>query len=58
MSGQCQSTLEIGDDYGDHHATMKCQLAKKHKGAHEERYTSSELNEVVVTWTKRSKIQP
>lgn len=34
----CQAELHIGDDYGDNHATMRCQLDEGHEGPHVERF--------------------
>jgi len=56
MSEQrCEATLEIGDDYGDNHATMHCQLSAKHDGPHQEKYIADSSQDVTVTWMKRQK---
>lgn len=34
----CPATCEIADDYGDNHATMRCQLATGHDGPHREHF--------------------
>lgn len=36
--GECNAHLHIGDDYGDNHATMRCQLKAGHPGLHREQY--------------------
>lgn len=38
MSEPCTGKLEIGDNYGDNSATMKCQLLKGHRGPHQEQW--------------------
>ena len=50
IKGKCNARLIIGDDHGDNHATMKCQLPERHDGLHEEKYASIESGKVVVTW--------
>lgn len=44
----CKAELHIADDYGDNHATMRCQLQEGHEGPHEERFERN--GEVVLTW--------
>ena len=34
----CNRTLIIADDYGDNHATIKCQREAGHDGSHSEEY--------------------
>lgn len=46
---KCKATLEIGDDYGDNYALMRCQLARGHKGRHQETYEANGGG-VTVTW--------
>jgi hypothetical protein len=49
----CQAVLYIGDDHGDNHATMRCQLPHGHEGRHQEEYEPGiEGQKVTVTWTK------
>ena len=45
VNGECNKRLHIGDNFGDNHATMRCQLAPGHAGLHQERYDG-----VTVTW--------
>jgi hypothetical protein len=45
----CKAELYIGDDYGDNHATMKCQLECDHDGPHQETF-QRDGKPVVVTW--------
>ena len=45
----CNAELHIADDYGDNHATMKCQLEGGHSGPHEERFNRRETP-VILTW--------
>jgi hypothetical protein len=47
----CKAELEIADDYGDNHATMKCQLEKGHEGKHKE-----DFNRGIVEWYKDERI--
>ena len=49
VDGQCNARLEIGDDYGDNCATMRCQLAPGHEGPHREEFERGG-KPVVVTW--------
>lgn len=46
---QCNAELHIADDYGDNHATMKCQLDAGHDGPHEETF-QRDGTPVTVTW--------
>lgn len=38
VEGNCNARLFIGDNYGDNHATMRCQLKPGHDGQHCETY--------------------
>lgn len=49
IDGQCNAQLHIGDDYGDNHTTMRCQLSPGHDGPHREEFQRSGTP-VVVTW--------
>jgi len=49
VEGECNARLHVGDDYGDNHATMRCQLKPGHKGMHKEEY-DSHTGKVVVRW--------
>lgn len=50
---QCNAELHIGDDYGDNHATMHCELEAGHDGKHRETFftdaTAGPRN-AVVEW--------
>jgi hypothetical protein len=46
VEGKCNAELHIADDYGDNHATMKCQLEPGHAGPHREDYTHTELDNI------------
>lgn len=52
VDGQCNAHLFIGDNMGDNHATMRCQLSPGHEGLHEESFSKNDDNPVVVTWAK------
>ncbi len=47
--GECNAELHIADDYGDNHATMRCQLEPGHDGPHQEEFERAN-KPVVVTW--------
>jgi len=49
VEGQCNARLFIGDNYGDNHATMRCQLEPGHEGDHEEKY-GRPPQKVTVRW--------
>ncbi len=51
----CNDHLEIGDDYGDNRATMRCRLRQGHAGPHKESYLGVHGVEVTVVWTPRVK---
>lgn len=36
VEDQCNAHLYIGDNFGDNHATMRCQLPPGHAGPHKE----------------------
>lgn len=56
VEGECNAHLYIGDNYGDGHATMRCQLPDGHDGPHRERYShrglDGEPGPVEITWEK------
>ena len=45
----CNAELHIADDYGDNHATMKCQLEVGHAGPHRENFQHGGTP-VTLTW--------
>lgn len=47
--GECNARLFISDDYGDNSATIRCQLAPKHEGLHQEQF-EREGGMVSITW--------
>ncbi len=49
VPGECNARLMIADDFGDNHATMRCQRYPDHDGLHKEVYESNG-GQVVVTW--------
>ncbi len=49
MSNICLAELHIGDDFGDNHATIKCQLPKGHSGPHQETF-QRKRTPVVITF--------
>ncbi len=50
VDGECNARLEIGDDYGDNHATMRCGREPKHDGKHREAFESRHGGAVVIEW--------
>lgn len=48
VEGQCNAWLEIGDDYGDNEATMRCQREAGHEGPHREVFRNGSAT---VEWT-------
>jgi len=49
VKGDCNARLHIGDDFGDNHATMRCDLEPGHGGMHCEEYTANG-GHVSVKW--------
>lgn len=49
VEGDCNAKLYIGDDYGDNHATMRCQLPVGHEGEHKEVFQRGG-EPVTITW--------
>ena len=49
--GQCNAHCYIADNYGDNHATMRCQLPKGHEGLHQEAFTKHDAGQCILTWT-------
>ena len=47
VEGQCNAHLYIGDNAGDNHATMRCQLKPRHFGEHQEIWLEGDA---VVRW--------
>jgi len=54
--GQCNARLFIGDNYGDNHATMRCELDPRHEGMHREEY-GHDSQSVVVSWAQDERNQ-
>ncbi len=52
VAGECNAKLYIGDNFGDNHATMRCQLFPGHEGRHREMYQTSVAGTVTVEWDK------
>ncbi len=50
VAGECNVRLEIGDNYGDNTATMRCQLEPGHDGRHREEFEREEGKKVIVEW--------
>ncbi len=51
VAGECNVRLEIGDDYGDNSATMRCQRESGHEGRHREEYEHDGAGKkVIVEW--------
>jgi len=48
IAGECNAHLHIGDNYGDNHATMRCQLEAGHQGDHQETWRGGTA---VVRWS-------
>ena len=58
--GECNAHLYIADNFGDNHATMRCQLEPHHEGLHEERFHRGVMGgmgvipegsgEVIIQW--------
>ena len=55
VPGECNARLQISDDFGDNHATMRCQREPKHEGKHREVYKSRRAGEVSVEWENDSR---
>lgn len=47
VPGQCNAHCYIGDNFGDNHATMRCQLEPGHDGPHREVFRRGTC---VLTW--------
>lgn len=47
---RCEAELHIADDFGDNHATMRCQRAVDHVGWHREEYKRYGEKQVIVIW--------
>jgi hypothetical protein len=56
VEGQCNVRLEIADDFGDNHATMRCQREPNHEGKHREVYQSKQAGEVTVEWERDGRV--
>jgi len=55
VPGECNAWLFIFDNFGDNHATMRCQLPEGHEGPHSERFRpdqeeKGEAYGVMVQW--------
>jgi hypothetical protein len=47
IDGECNARLFLGDNYGDNHATIRCQLFPDHEGLHQEQCRDGT---VTITW--------
>ena len=56
IDGECNAMLFIGDNYGDNHASMRCQLAPNHEGLHQEQF-AREGGPVTITWTADERVR-
>jgi len=54
VKGECNARLYIADDFGDNHATMRCQLPEGHDGLHKEEFNHD--SPVVITWQRDERI--
>ena len=53
IEGQCNAHCYIADDYGDTHATIRCQLPKNHEGKHRE---VSRDGKLIIEWEDDERI--
>jgi hypothetical protein len=56
VPGECNARLCIADNFGDNHATMRCQREPAHEGKHREVFKSKVSGEVVVEWEHDDKL--
>lgn len=49
-NGECDSTIEFSDDYGDNGATFHCQLPAGHEGFHIEQGVMNDSQPYLLTW--------
>lgn len=54
---KCEAELHIADDFGDNHATMRCQRAVGHAGWHREKYKTYGEKLVVVSWEEDDRVK-
>lgn len=47
VDGECNARLFLADNYGDNHATIRCQLAPGHEELHQEKCRNGT---VTITW--------
>ena len=50
VPGECNARLEIGDDYGDNTATIRCSQEPGHEGRHRETFMHDEGKQAIVEW--------
>ena len=55
VPGQCNAHLYVADNFGDNHATLRCQLPKGHPANHVESFSG---RAVVVQWEKDERLYP
>ena len=51
---KCDAELHMADDFGDNHATIKCQLEAEHDGQHQKQYQRKDLSElgvITILWS-------
>ena len=52
VPGDCNARLYIADNFGDNHATMRCQLPEGHEGQHRESFTKMDEGACIVQWER------
>lgn len=56
VDGECNAHCYLGDNFGDNHATMRCQLPKGHEGVHREEFErevpDGQPSRCVMTWER------
>jgi|GEM_PF-5902792 len=58
VAGECNARLTIADDYGDNHATVRCQKEPGHAGKHREMYGSRLAGTISIEWERDERIPP
>ncbi len=59
LNDRCKVSMDIGDNFGDNSATMRCQLLRGHKGPHQEQWSGFAnrglIFEATLTWVQKKK---
>lgn len=58
VRGECNARLEISDNFGDNHGTLRCPLEPGHPGPHLVEFQREETPVVITWYVDESRCEP